>query len=70
MRKFLMVIILSFTATACRTITVAGECPETANIRCMTRKVCDQDKKRGCMKCMCESIFNSDRFEQQDQERD
>jgi len=69
MKKFLMVIFLSFMATACRTVPVAGECAETSNIRCLTKKVCDYDNKRGCMKCMCESDFNSNRFKQHDQER-
>ncbi|MBW1809290.1 MAG: hypothetical protein JRJ87_13930 [Deltaproteobacteria bacterium] len=69
MKKLFLVIILSFMAIGCRSVPVAGECSETSNIRCMTKKVCDYDKKRGCMKCMCESDFTSDRFKQHDQER-
>ena len=41
----------------CATTPVAGECADTVDLRCMTRKVCSPDRTRGCMRCGCEAAL-------------
>ena len=62
-------LLLVLLATGCKTVPVAGECPEVANLRCLTRKICSEDKKRGCITCTCETAWNSDRFQEDDRNR-
>jgi len=62
MRWLMVGILWVLVGLACATTKVAGECPESENLRCMTRKICDQDKQRGCMVCTCESAWESDRI--------
>lgn len=31
----------------------AGECPESANLLCLTVKECATDSARGCLRCQC-----------------
>jgi hypothetical protein len=30
-------------------------CPESRNLRCLTREICAMDEKRGCQVCRCEA---------------
>ena len=69
MRVLIGLIVLWLLATACRTMPVAGECPESASLRCMTRKICQEDAKRGCVVCTCESAWESDPARQEDRQR-
>lgn len=39
---------------SCKTTPVAGECADNNKVPCMTRRICDEDKTRGCMVCTCE----------------
>jgi hypothetical protein len=48
-------ILLLFALGSCRTTPVAGECPDNNKIPCATRRICSEDKARGCMVCVCES---------------
>ncbi len=50
-------------ATSCKTVQVAGECPESQGLRCMTRKICQMDEKRGCQRCSCQSTWRSDPYD-------
>ena len=61
--------LLALGLLACRTMPVAGECPESVNLRCMTRKVCVDDARRGCQACSCESAWESDPARQEDRQR-
>ena len=54
---------------ACVKTRIAGECPQTKHIRCMTRKICSEDKAQGCMKCTCESAWESDPIKEQERIR-
>ncbi len=38
---------------SCRTLPVAGACPESVGLRCLTAPVCTFDRARGCMLCRC-----------------
>lgn len=60
LRVAFLLIVLTMLIAGCRGIPVAGECPESQNLRCMGRKICTEDKKRGCMVCSCEQIWESD----------
>ncbi len=61
-----IVMALAFLA-GCKTPRVAGECPENANLRCLSRKICETDKRRGCQRCTCEGGFTSDPYRAADQ---
>ncbi|MBW2704437.1 MAG: hypothetical protein JRF33_26770 [Deltaproteobacteria bacterium] len=69
-RFFMWLAALSFGSifvlvSACKTVPVAGECPENAGLRCLTRKVCQEDKKRGCLRCACDGQwFESQPYKQ------
>lgn len=51
----------------CKTVRVAGECPETASLRCLSRKICQSDTRRGCQKCICEGGWTSDPYKAAEQ---
>ena len=51
---FALSLAVVFLASGCKTTPVAGECPETSNLRCLTKKVCHEDRKRGCLRCACD----------------
>jgi len=70
MKRFILLlapVILSL--SGCKSIPVAGECPESAGLKCLTRKVCTEDAKRGCMMCTCESPFGTEDIPDQDRQR-
>jgi len=56
---WLVLPVLALVALSCRSVPVAGECPETAQIRCLTAKKCVEDKKRACLRCQCEEAFQT-----------
>jgi hypothetical protein len=60
MRIGMWIAVISLATIGCRHIQVAGECPESAELKCMTRKVCVEDKQRGCLVCQCEDPFQTD----------
>ena len=68
-RLLISVVFLCLLVGACRTMPVAGECPESTNLRCLSRKVCVEDAKRGCLRCSCESAWESDPGRQEDRQR-
>ena len=39
--------------TACKTVPVAGACPDSQGLRCLTVPECVYDRDRGCMQCRC-----------------
>jgi hypothetical protein len=45
-------------AAGCATPRVAGECPETAGVRCLSKRVCTYDRDRGCERCSCDAPWN------------
>jgi hypothetical protein len=45
---------------ACTRTKIAGQCAESANLRCMTKKVCSWDQARGCQVCTCEAAWDPD----------
>jgi hypothetical protein len=49
-------------STGCRSVPVAGECPENSMLRCMSARICDWDEKRGCQRCGCEGTWRSDPY--------
>jgi len=51
-------LLLLLAAASCTTTRIAGECPDTEQLRCMTRKICSFDRTRGCQVCACESAIN------------
>ena len=59
LRVGLMTVVLLMTV-GCRTVPIAGECPDSAELKCMTQKQCVEDKRRGCMVCQCEDPFQTD----------
>jgi hypothetical protein len=65
-RLFWLVIALAL-LVGCKTPRVAGECPENATLRCLSRKICETDKRRGCLKCSCETGFTSDPYKAADE---
>lgn len=58
-----------FLLSGCRTVQIAGECPRSAGLHCMTRKICSPDRERGCQKCICESPWGQDDIQQDDLQR-
>lgn len=58
MRRILLLLVLLAFAVGCRSIPIAGECPETTGIKCLAGKKCSQDEKRGCLVCSCDSPIN------------
>ena len=60
MRKIIILLVLLMFVVGCRSIPIAGECPETVGISCLTGKKCSEDKKRGCMVCSCDTPVNPD----------
>ncbi len=58
MKPILTAILLMLPLAGCKTAKIAGECPETVESRCMTRKVCSWDQQRGCQVCGCEAALN------------
>ena len=60
---------MSLAVSSCRSVPVAGECPETRDIFCATPKVCAEDKARGCQKCSCEAAWEDDAVHEQDRIR-
>ena len=62
-------IVLWLLATACRTMPVAGECPESTSLRCLSRKVCEEDHTRGCLVCTCEAVWETDPSRQEERQR-
>ena len=70
MQKLLIIVGAGLLLVAgCKTMPVAGECPEMANLHCMTRKICSPDRERGCQKCFCESPWGKDDIQQDDLQR-
>ena len=55
MRRIIILLVLLVFAVACRSIPVAGECPDSAGMKCLAGKKCSEDKKRGCIMCRCDS---------------
>ena len=53
----LAAVLFALALAACRTIPVAGECPEAQDLRCLTKKVCSEDRDRGCQVCQCEAPY-------------
>jgi len=60
MRRILILLVLLAFAAGCRSIPVAGECPESAGLKCLAGKQCFEDKQRGCIMCRCNSPLNPD----------
>lgn len=60
LRRLCWFVIFLALLAGCKTVPVAGECPETASLRCLSRKICQTDSRRGCQKCICEGAWNSD----------
>ena len=60
MKRIIILLALLAFAAGCRSIPIAGECPETAGIKCLTGKKCSEDKKRGCQVCSCDTPVNPD----------
>jgi hypothetical protein len=60
MYKIAIVIFALLLSSACSTVRVAGECSESVNLKCMTKKICSEDTKRGCQVCSCEAAWISD----------
>lgn len=58
--RILWILMALALVAGCRTVPVAGECPESAGIQCLTAKICQPDERRGCQKCTCEGAWNSD----------
>jgi hypothetical protein len=69
MIKLLLFLSACLALSSCRTVPVAGECPESASLRCLSRKVCTEDAKRGCLVCTCESVWETDPSRQEDRQR-
>jgi hypothetical protein len=69
MNRIVWILLLVAFAVACRTIPVAGECPESRSLRCLSRKVCTEDRQRGCQVCRCEDVWESDPARQDEKMR-
>ena len=65
MHRIAIIIFALLLSSACYTTRVAGECAESVNLKCLTKKICSEDKTRGCQVCTCEAAWISDP-EQQD----
>jgi hypothetical protein len=55
MRRVILLLVLLMFVVGCRSIPVAGECPDSVTMKCMTGKQCAEDKKRGCIMCRCDA---------------
>ena len=55
MRRIILLLVLLAFIAACRSIPVAGECPESVGSKCLVGKKCSEDKKRGCIMCRCDA---------------
>lgn len=53
-RIFFLLALLAF-AAGCRSIPVAGECPDSVGMKCLMGKQCAEDKERGCIMCRCDA---------------
>ena len=45
-------------ALGCTQPQMANTCPESKDLRCMTRVVCERDEQRQCMVCACEEPYH------------
>ena len=55
MRRIMLLLVLLAFAVGCRSMPIAGECPESVGMKCLAGKKCSEDKKRGCMMCRCDA---------------
>jgi hypothetical protein len=55
MRRIVLLLVLLAFAVACRSMPVAGECPESVSMKCLAGKKCSEDTKRGCIVCRCDA---------------
>ena len=55
MKIILLLLVLLASAVGCRSIPVAGECPESVGMKCLAGKQCAEDKQRGCIMCRCDA---------------
>jgi hypothetical protein len=69
MKPIVWAVLLLALAMACRTMPVAGECPESKDLRCLSRKVCTEDRQRGCQVCKCQDVWESDPVHQDEKMR-
>jgi hypothetical protein len=70
MRRILLLVLLLLFAVGCRSIPIAGECPESVGMKCLAGKKCSEDKKRGCIMCRCDApLIPSETEAEQAQER-
>ena len=60
MKRIVILLMLLALLAACRTMPVAGECPESVGVKCVLGKDCWEDEKRGCRVCRCASIAPDD----------
>lgn len=61
-------LLLVFVLGACKTTPVAGECPDSSRVPCLTRRICTEDKTRGCQVCICERALGTPDEEAQQEE--
>ncbi len=59
-----------FCLSDCRTTTIAGQCPHSENLRCMTQKQCAYNERLKCQECVCKPSWESDRFKEADRLHD
>jgi hypothetical protein len=55
MRKIILLLVLLVFVIGCRSVPVAGECPDSVTMKCLAGKKCYEDKKRGCIMCRCDA---------------
>jgi hypothetical protein len=54
-----VILLFSVLILSCAAAPIAGECQETIRTVCMTKKICAEDKKRGCLICTCEAAWET-----------
>ncbi|HOX45096.1 MAG TPA: hypothetical protein PK668_15960 [Myxococcota bacterium] len=61
----LILLACGLAALGCKTVPVADECPETASQPCLSERRCAWDEKRGCQRCVCEGVWESDPYREE-----
>lgn len=51
----LITLLVLTTISSCTTTKVAGACPGSKNLRCLTGQTCSFDENRGCQVCHCDT---------------